>query len=105
MSGNKSVEFRYSQINSFKESGMSVAAWCKENKMKAPTLRYWLNKIKVGENTNPIEGGWVSIAVNNPVHTEVPPIVIKIGAFSIEIQHGFDRSTLTDVIATIHGSC
>ena len=105
MSGDK-LEFRYSQIKSFKESGMSVAAWCKENQMKAQTLRYWLHKDKVGENTNPIEGGWVSIAVNNPpVHTKVPPIVIKVGAFSIEIQHGFDRSTLTDVIATIHGLC
>ena len=104
MSGDK-LEFRYSQINSFKESGMSVAAWCKETQMKAPTLRYWLHKSKAEENTKSSEDGWVSIAVNNPVHSIVPPIVVKVGAFSVEIQSGFDRSTLTDVIAAIHGLC
>jgi len=50
VSGDK-LEFRYSQINSFKESGMSVAAWCKENQIKAPTLRYWLHKIEAEETT------------------------------------------------------
>ena len=73
--------------------------------MKAPTLRYWLHKIKVEETTKSSEDSWVSITANNPAHTEVLPIVVKVGAFSVEIQRGFDRSTLTDVIATIHELC
>lgn len=84
---------------------MSVAAWCKENQIKAPTLRYWLHKIEAEESTKSSEDGWVSISVNNPIQTKVPPIVVKVGAFSVEIQSGFDRSTLTDVIAAIHGLC
>lgn len=104
MSGDK-LEFRYNQINSFKESGMSVAAWCKENQIKAPTLRYWLHKIEEEETTKSSEDGWVSIALNNPVHTNVAPIVVKVGAFSVEIQPGFDRSTLTEIIAAIHEIC
>jgi len=68
-------------------------------------LRYWLNKIKTEENSRSNEEGWVTIAVNNSLETKVSPIVIKVGPFSVEIQPGFDRSTLTEVIAAIHGVC
>ncbi|KJS48783.1 IS66 family insertion sequence element accessory protein TnpA [Desulfosporosinus sp. BICA1-9] len=105
MSVGKIPESRSSQINSFKESGLSIPEWCKENNVKTSTLRYWLNKIKTEENSRSNEEGWVTIAVNNSLETKVSPIVIKVGPFSVEIQPGFDRSTLTEVIAAIHGVC
>jgi hypothetical protein len=106
MSGEKIPELRYSQIRSFKESGLSIPAWCKENQIKANTLRYWLKKIQVEETTKSNEENWVSISLNNPVvDTKVSPIVVKIGSFSVEIQPGFDRSTLTDIFTAIHGVC
>jgi len=105
MSGRKIPESRSSQINSFKESGLSIPEWCKENNVKTSTLRYWLNKIKTEENSRSNEDSWVTIAVNNSLETKGSPIVVKVGPFSVEIQPGFDRSTLTDVIAAIHGVC
>lgn len=105
MSVGKIPESRSSQINSFKESGLSIPEWCKENNVKTSTLRYWLNKIKTEENLRSNEEGWVTIAVNNSLETKVSPIVVKVGPFSVEIQPGFDRSTLTEVIAAIHGVC
>lgn len=105
MSGGKIPESRSNQINSFIESGMSIPEWCKENNVKTSTLRYWLNKIKTQENLKSNEDGWVTIAVNNSLETKVTPIVVKVGPFSVEIQPGFDRSTLTEVIAAIHGVC
>ena len=105
MSQNESVELRHSQINSYKASGMSAVKWCKENQMKLCTLRYWLRKIKAEQNQKQSENGWVSFAVDNPVHTPGSLISIKAGAFSVEIQPGFDRSTLTEVITAIHGLC
>jgi len=105
MSRGKIPESRSSQISSFKESGMSIPAWCKENNVNPSTLRYWLSKIKTEENFKSNEDGWVSIAVNNSLETKLSPIVVKVGPFSLEIQPGFDRTTLTDVIAAIHGVC
>ncbi len=105
MSGGKIPESRSSQIISFKESGLSIPEWCKENNVKTSTLRYWLNKIKTEDNLKSIEDDWVTIAVNNSLETKVSPIVVRVGPFSVEIQPGFDRSTLTEVIAAIHGVC
>lgn len=105
MSGEKIPELRYNQINSFKESGMSIPAWCKEKQIKANTLRYWLKKIKEEEITELSEDNWVPITFNNPLDSAVSPIVVKIGPFSVEIKPGFDHSTLKDVFAAIHGVC
>ena len=105
MSGENIPELRYNQINSFKESGMSLPAWCKENQIKANTLRYWLKKIKEEEITKLNEVNWVPITFNNPTDYKGSPIVVRIGAFSVEIHPGFDHSTLKDVFAAIHGLC
>ncbi len=65
------LESYISQINPFKEAGMSIPMWSKENNVKTSTLRYWLNKMKTEEDICLNEVGWVTIAVNNYLETNI----------------------------------
>ncbi len=37
---------RRQQVNDFRASGQTAAAWCSENNLNISTLRYWLTKCK-----------------------------------------------------------
>ena len=64
MSQAELYELRRSQINAFRESGLTADIWCQENHVKVSTLRYWLRRIRVKENSAADETAWVQLARN-----------------------------------------
>lgn len=102
MSQTELYELRRNQINALQESGLSANAWCKENHVKASTLRYWIHKIHMEDKSTSDETAWVQLTPEQPQSTEKSsPIIVRIGTLTIEVQSNFDRTAFADVIATI----
>jgi len=89
---------RRQQVNDFRASGQTAAAWCSENNMKVSTLRYWLSKLNREAKTDPKQE--IFIEFKQPSAKEVP-VIIKVGTISIELYVGFQAETLREAIAAI----
>ncbi len=40
------------RVSAFRESGQSVAAWCREQELKEHQMRYWLRRLILGTYEN-----------------------------------------------------
>ena len=89
---------RRQQVNDYRASGQTTAAWCSENNINISTLRYWLNKINREAKTDPKQE--IFIEFKQPSAKEIP-VIIKIGTISIELYAGFQAETLREAIAAI----
>lgn len=89
---------RRQQVNDFRTSGQTAAAWCSENNLNINTLRYWLTKCD--RETKADSKQETFIEFKQIPATEVP-IIVKIGAVSIELYSGFHVDTLREAIAAI----
>lgn len=89
---------RRQQVKDYLASGQRAAAWCSENNLKIHTLRYWLNKCK--HETKADHDRETFIELKQSSIKEVP-VIVKIGAVSIELYSGFQAETLREAIAAI----
>ncbi|MGE4271900.1 MAG: IS66 family insertion sequence element accessory protein TnpA [Desulfitobacterium sp.] len=93
--------FRRQQVSNFRSSGMTAVAWCSENNMKVSTLRYWLNKFKHESQVDDHdEEVFIEFKHQESIAKETP-LIIKIGAVSIELYPGFKAESLREAIAAI----
>ncbi|MDA8226764.1 MAG: hypothetical protein M0T74_03510 [Desulfitobacterium hafniense] len=93
--------FRRQQVSNFRSSGMTAVAWCSVNNMKVSTLRYWLNKFKhESQVDDPGEEIFIEFKHQESA-TKETPLVVRIGAVSIELYPGFKAETLREAIAAI----
>jgi hypothetical protein len=89
---------RQKVISDFRASGQTAAAWCSENNININTLRSWLTKCSREAKVDQEQEKFIEF--KQPAVKEVP-IIIKIGAVSIELYSGFHRETLREAIAAI----
>lgn len=89
---------RRQQVKDYLASGQTVAAWCSENNLKAHILRYWLNKCKREAKTDLSQDTFIELKQQS---VKEVPVIVKIGAVSIELYSGFQAETLREAIATI----
>jgi len=93
--------FRRQQVSNFRSSGMTAVAWCSENNMKVSTLRYWLNKFKHESQVDDAgQEVFIEFKHQDPTAKETP-LIVKVGAVSIELYPGFKAETLREAIAAI----
>lgn len=98
------------RIAAYRASGLSQAAWCKENNVSLRQLSYWLKK--EGANETPLAAStkWLPVEIssqsadsekilsNNSLH-------IKIGPAVVEVKPGFNQKLLLDVVRTLRTIC
>lgn len=89
---------RRQQVDDYRASGKTAAAWCSENHIKVSTLRYWLTRFKREVNTDFNQEFFIEL--KQPTIKEVP-VIVKIGAVTIEVSAGFEAQTLRDVITAV----
>ncbi|MEA1959724.1 MAG: hypothetical protein U9N81_00245 [Bacillota bacterium] len=94
----KQSMLRRQQVEDFRASGQTAAAWCSENNMKISTLRYWLAKCKREAKADLKQEAFIEL---KQTLTREVPIIVKIGALSIELYSGFHPDTLREAIAAI----
>lgn len=93
------LELRRQQVSDYRSSGKTTVAWCAENNIKVSTLRYWLNKFKSEATVD--DGQEVFIELKQQGSASETPLILKIGAVSIELYPGFKSETLREAIAAI----
>lgn len=89
---------RRQQVNEFRASGQTAAAWCSENNINITTLRYWLTKCNREVKADLKQETFIEL---KQTLTKEAPVIVKIGAVSIELYSGFHPETLREVIGAI----
>jgi transposase-like protein len=89
---------RRQQVKDYLASGQTAAAWCLENNLSITTLRYWVTKCNREAKADPTQETFIELKQTS---TNEVPIIVKIGAVSIELYSGFQVETLRDVITAI----
>jgi len=89
---------RRQQVNDFRASGQTAAAWCSENNLNINTLRYWLTKCNREAKADLKQEAFIELKQTS---VKEVPIIVKIGAVSIELYSGFHVETLREAIAAI----
>jgi hypothetical protein len=94
MSSNRpSLEEWRAVIQEQRESGLSIAAWCRQQSIPYCRFSYWRDKI----DAERISGRFVRLK-DQP---EKKPITICLGEYRVEIQEQFDDQTLTRCLCAI----
>lgn len=95
------------RVAEFLKTNQTQASWCKENNYAPKTFSYWVRRFK--EQLSPIEKPKVNFmpikVQNETAPTSAAPIVIMIGAASIEIRSGFDSKLLSEIVKTLEAIC
>jgi hypothetical protein len=89
---------RRQQVNAYRASGQSATAWCSENNLNINTLRYWVTKFNREDKADLLQETFIELKQTS---VKEVPIIVKIGAVSIELYSGFHAETLREAIAAI----
>src|SRR5690606_22532895 len=98
------------RVDQCRASGMSVAAWCRENEVPEQQMYYWLRKFP-SEEADAVEddiqwiqlGRWDRQAALRM--TGDSAVRIHIGRAMVEVRPGFAPALLRGVVKVLVGSC
>lgn len=94
----------------WKTSGLSVAAWCREQDVKVHQMYYWVQKFEnndvVPEKETP-ETSWLPVQVKNSpdINAGENPVFIHFDSISVEVPPGANRSVLANVVDLLRKPC
>lgn len=83
------------RLEKWHASGMSIAAWCRQEKIDSQQMYYWKKKYSQPDVEKTID--WVSLS-NIPLEEGDSSLTIKLDQLIVEIQPHVDRQLLSDVI-------
>ena len=95
------------RVKEYRKSGMKAKEWCAKEGVNKSALSYWVTKLNKENNTQSkktkeASTQWLSINVVEEEKTiKKPSIDIKIGLASIEVENGFDKNLLLDVLGVL----
>ena len=98
------------RVDQCRASGMSVAAWCRENEVPEQQMYYWLRKFR-SEEADAVEDDiqWVHLGrwdrQDAMRMTEDSAVLIHIGRAMVEVRPGFAPALLRGVVKVLLGSC
>ena len=80
------------KITAWRESGLSIAAWCRQNDEGYHRFLYWRKRLH--QNMQP-SGRFVELTV------EPSSLVVECNGVTLHIERGFDRELLRQVLAVL----
>lgn len=102
------AELWKARIHDFRTSSESATAWCKRHQVSRAQLYHWLRKLNQAGQPAPAAArpNWVALTVKEPAPGETaPPIVVRVGAITVEVRDGFDPGVLAEVLRTVQALC
>jgi len=93
-------------LSDYRSSSMTANEWCQSNQVKRSIFYYWMRKLKT-KSSEDINTKWASIPLPNVQVVALPssPITLKIGDFSLEIESGFEKVALKDILSVAIQLC
>jgi hypothetical protein len=80
------------KIAAWRESGLSIAAWCRQNNEGYYRFIYWRNRLQ--QKATP-SGRFVELAV------ETSSLAVECNGVTLRIERGFDRDLLRQVLSVL----
>ena len=80
------------KISAWRDSGLSIAAWCRQNNEGYYRFIYWRKRLQA-KTTPP--GRFVALTV------ESSPLAVACNGVTLHIEPGFDRDLLRQVLAVL----
>lgn len=91
------------RVEVFLASGQNQGAGCQEHGLPAHQLGYWLRKFKNESQELPDEDNrWVNLQGTVPFSSGVS---LRIGDLIVDIESGFDKQLLIDVVRALVAVC
>lgn len=101
MSSKKSVSQWFKIVQEFKSSGLNLTAWCKVNNVSKSSIYPYLKKFN--SQCEPTNQQWGTVFI--PKSVDESKISLKIGAITVNINNGFEKETLTDLLNVVLKIC
>ncbi|NMB38124.1 MAG: IS66 family insertion sequence element accessory protein TnpB [Firmicutes bacterium] len=93
------------RISEYESSGLSIPAWCKEQQIPAHQMRYWLRKFEE-PNKSALKSKKTSRWVELDTHKlSGSGVSLRVGSVVLDIQQGFDRQLLVEVVQVLTSIC
>lgn len=101
MKSEERMEVWRKRIEACQSSGLSIAQWCRENKVNPSAYYHWRKRLSVSSPSFADPAGWVQVHVREEDRTSKSPILIRLGDVIIEVSQGFDPRLLHDVVRVL----
>ncbi|MDD4592161.1 MAG: hypothetical protein PHG06_17315 [Parabacteroides sp.] len=106
MARNLALEKKWEvRFEEYKQSGLSIKAWCAKNGFKATTFHYWIKKFKESKQIAPIANAQFAEVVLEPCNTnntiESKKLNLSYGSYKIDIADGFNLHTLAELLKVL----
>lgn len=97
-------------IQAYRASKLSAAAWCKENNVKVHMLRKWITIFNKENRNSCTSKGWLPVKISNEAEdigrkSSSSGVSIHIGTASIELSSDFDPHVLEAVMGMLSKRC
>jgi transposase-like protein len=96
-------EERIAIVNEYIESGLSQMAFAKLKNLSKSTLSYWYRKLHEEKSYHKHESDFVELKLNHSKQSSFEPgiTITTPNLFSLQIQQGFDKTLLKDILSVI----
>ena len=81
------------KLADWRNSGLSIAAWCRQNGAGYHQFLYWRKRLAVQKPDG--AGRFVALRVSQPT------LRLECSGMMIHIEHGFDRALLLDLLTVL----
>ena len=91
------------RFKEFESSGKTIAAWCKEHSVRENQFFYWRKKLRSDqvEKDKPVKWLPLDLDTGSEEGPVADSITIHIGQVTIEVNKGFDKHLLLDVLKVV----
>lgn len=96
----KRIEWK-ERYDAWKASGLTVAAWCREQGVNIHQMYYWVRNFADDETgVQGAETQWLTVNMKDEptIHTGQEPVFIHFGPISVEVRPGANMAVLSDVV-------
>lgn len=103
----KRIEWK-SRFDAWKASGLSIAAWCREQGIKKSQMYYWIRSFADNNSTDRApETQWLTVDMEEePLNfRSSDSVLIHFDSMSIEVRQGTDMALLADVVDVLKNRC
>lgn len=103
----KRIEWK-TRFDDWKASGLSVAAWCREQEVNKPQMYYWIRTFEEDKTPDQeTDTQWLTIDVKDETTAlrSEEPVIIHFGSMSIEVRPGTNMALLSDVVNVLRSQC
>ena len=92
------------RIEDYRTGELTMLEWCEKTGYSIGQLKYWITKCsKLARK--PETSGWARVEIVDSNSTAASKITVRVGVARIEVEPGFDRAILAEVMRVAASIC